>query len=127
MIPMKRYLLYPLTFSLLLTSASANASIANTSKANHLKSGPSKIILAGFLDGITDIKETVEDARDSVETTNETTTDTIDAAHETNEAVGNSREIIQQGGESQESTVIEQTEVLETTEESEATETGDSF
>ena len=124
---MKRHLLYPLTFCLLLASASAKASIPNTSEASNLKSGASKIILAGFLDGITDIKETVEDARDTVETTNETTTDTIDAAHETNEAVGNSRKIIQQGGESQESTVIEQTEVLETTEESETTETGDSF
>ena len=124
---MKRHLLYPLTFCLLLAGASANASIPDASKVNNLKSGASKIILAGFLDGITDIKETVEDARDTVETTNETTTDTIDAAHETNEAVGNSQEIIKQGGESQESTVIEQTEVLETTEESEAAETGDSF
>ncbi|MCC0178779.1 hypothetical protein I4641_17550 [Waterburya agarophytonicola K14] len=113
---MKKRFLLPLACSLLLVPTVANASATSILEVNNIKSNESGFILAGFLDSITDVKEGVESVRDTIDTTNETTTDTIDAAHGVNEGVGNSKKIVDGGGESQESEVIENTEVIETTE-----------
>ena len=113
---MKKQFLFPLALSLFLAPISVKASTSDTVEANSLESNPSEIILAGFLDSITDIKEGVESVKDGINTTNETTTDTIDAVHGINQGVGDSKKIVEGGGETQNSEVIEQTQIQETTE-----------
>ena len=113
---MKKQFLFPLAISLLLVPASVKASTSDTVETNNLKSNSSEIILAGFLDSITDIKDGVESVKEGIDTTNETTTDTIDAVHGINQGVGDSKKIVEGGGETQDSEVIEQTQVQETTE-----------
>ena len=114
---MKKKLLFSLAFSVLVIPVSVKASNdINTSEQNQI-SDQSEIIIAGFLDGITDdIKNSVEEVKDTIDTNNENTVDTIDSVHGINQGVGDSKKIVEGGGESEESNIIEETQLLETTE-----------
>ncbi len=113
---MKKKLLLSLAFSVLVIPVSVQVSDdLNTSKQNQIYH-KSEIILAGFLDGITDIKNSVEEVKDTIDTTNETTVDTIDTVHGINQGIGDSKKIVEGGAESQESNIVEETQLLETTE-----------
>ena len=124
---MRRNLIFPLACSLLLLPLTANAASLDNEKVDSMIPSGETITIAGFLDSINSVKDTVEGVRDGVDATNEITTDSIDAVHGVNEGVGNTQQIMKGGGESNDSTIIEQTQVSETTEEQIDTTDSDSF
>ena len=110
---MRRNLLFSLACSALLFPLAANATAINNVKSDSAVASSQPTIIAGMFDGI---KNTVEGVRDDIESTNETVTDTIDAGHGVNDGIGDGKKIVEGGGQTNDSEVIEQTQVSEGTE-----------
>ncbi len=107
-----------LTFSLFVVPNTVNAATVNL-PSSPLESGDRHTLIAGFLD---DIKNEVEGVKDTIDTGNNNTQDTIDTVHGIDNSVGNSLGIIKGGNNTQESTLIQQTEINGEPSENEASE-----
>ena len=113
---MRRNLLFSLACSALLFPLAANATaIDNVNSDYSVATSSQPTLIAGF-PNLGGIKETVEGVRDDINNTNETVTDTIDAGHGVNDGIGDGKKIVEGGGQTNDSEVIEQTQVSEGTE-----------